>query len=110
MDLNLHMIRGVMNFLDIDKEFVMASSLGVSGKKTDLIVAQCNALSSETYLSEAGGRDYLDYEKFKKEGIKVEFQNFKYPFTLSCGEILYRIYQLWIIFSVRVIKLNNKGF
>jgi hypothetical protein len=79
IDLNLHLIRGVMNFLGINKELVMASSLGVSGKKNDLIVAQCKALGADTLLSGTGALNYLDLERFEKEGIKVIFQEFKYP-------------------------------
>ncbi len=57
----------------------MASSLDVSGKKNDLIIAQCKALGADVFLSGAGGRDYIDLKKFKGEGIDVEFQEFNYP-------------------------------
>jgi len=60
IDLNLYLIQGVMEFLHIEKELVRASSLNVSGKKNDLIIAQCKTLGAKTYLSGVGARTYLD--------------------------------------------------
>jgi len=77
--LNMHLIRGIMRFLDVDRRLVMASSLDVSGKRNELLVAQCNAVGAETYLSGAGGRAYLDTKLFADAGISVVFQDFKYP-------------------------------
>ena len=79
IDLNLHLIKGVMDFLDIEKELVLASSLNVSGEKNDLIIAQCKALDAKTYLSGTGALTYMDIDKFKREGINVVFQEFKHP-------------------------------
>jgi len=79
IDLNLHLIKGVMDFLNIETELVLASSLNVSGKKNDLIIAQCKALGAKTYLSGVGARIYLDIDKLEREGIKVVFQEFEYP-------------------------------
>jgi len=79
IDLNLHLIKGVMEFLNIEKELVKASSLNVSGKKNDLIIAQCKALGAKTYLSGVGARTYLDIKKLEREEIKVVFQEFEYP-------------------------------
>jgi len=79
IDLNLHLIKGVMDFMKIVRRLVMASSLGVSGKKNDLLIAQCKALGADVYLSGAGGRAYVDVQKFRDEGIEVMFQDFGYP-------------------------------
>lgn len=79
IDLNMHLIKGIMNFLDIDTKIVLASNLGVSGKKNDLLISQCKALGADTYLSGAGGKDYIDVERFGQEGLKVIFQDFQYP-------------------------------
>jgi hypothetical protein len=80
-DLNMHLIRGLMKFLRIEKPLVMASSLGVSGKKSDLVLAQCKAVGADTLLAGTGAHEYLEraLESFKREGIKVIFQNFKHP-------------------------------
>lgn len=79
IDLNMHLIRGLMQFLEIEKPMVYASSLGISGKGSDLVLAQCKALGADVQLSGVGGRAYLNLQKFEEEGIKVLFQDFHYP-------------------------------
>jgi hypothetical protein len=79
IDLNLHLIKGVMKFLGINTSLVMASSLKVSGKSSELIVAQCKLVGAEVYLSGIGGRNYLDLSLFENAGIKVVFQDFQHP-------------------------------
>lgn len=79
IDLNMHIIKGLMSFLDIKKPLVMASSLGASGNKNELLINQCKALGASVHLSGSGGKDYLDLKRFEKEGIKVVFQEFQHP-------------------------------
>ncbi|MGO8806863.1 MAG: WbqC family protein [Candidatus Bathyarchaeia archaeon] len=79
MELNLHLIKGIMNFLRIKTSLVMASTLNVSGKSSDMILSQCKAVGADTYLSGIGGRVYLDIPLLENAGIKVVFQDFHYP-------------------------------
>jgi len=79
IDLNMYLIKGTMRFLEIDRRLVMASTLDARGKKGQLIVEQCKALGADTYLSGAGGKAYIDLQEFKDAGLKVVFQDFKYP-------------------------------
>lgn len=79
IDLNLYLIKGIMDFLNIETKLVLASSINVSGNKNDLIIAQCKAIGAKTYLSGAGARTYLDIDEFEREGINVVFQEFEYP-------------------------------
>ncbi len=85
VDLNMHFIRGLMDFLKIEKPLIMASSLGVSGKKSDLVLAQCKTLGATVLFSGIGARNYLDVRRFEKEGIKVVFQNFHCPIYPQLG-------------------------
>ncbi|MFB0523511.1 MAG: WbqC family protein [Candidatus Bathyarchaeia archaeon] len=78
-DLNMHLIGGLMRFLNIKTRLVLASTLDVEGKKSELIIRQCKALDADTYLSGAGGKAYIDIQEFKDAGLKVVFQDFKYP-------------------------------
>lgn len=79
IDLNLHLIRGLMNFLGINTPLVLASSLGVKGKKSELVLAQCKRVGSTVHFAGTGARDYLNVEQFRKEGIEVVFQDFQHP-------------------------------
>lgn len=78
-DLNIHIIRYILEKLKIEIPLQYESELGISSKKTDRIVEICEKLKADTYLSGIGGRDYLEEEKFVKAGIKLEYQNFIHP-------------------------------
>ena len=79
IDLNMHLIQGIMGFLKIDKPLVLASTLGVKGKKTELIVAQCKKVGADIQLAGEGCKDYIDEDLFQKEGIQLVFQDFQQP-------------------------------
>lgn len=85
IDLNIHLIKGIMDFLNIETKLVLASSLKVSGIKNDLLIAQCKALGAKTYLSGVGARTYLDVDLFEREGINAVFQEFEYPIYPQLG-------------------------
>ena len=42
---------------------------------SDRLVELCKQFGAKTYLSGIGGRKYLEIDKFKSEGINVEFQD-----------------------------------
>jgi hypothetical protein len=79
IDLNMHMIKGLMGFLGIQKKLVMSSALGVGGKKSELVLNQDKELGATVHLAGSGAREYLDVEAFERAGVKVVFQEFKYP-------------------------------
>ncbi len=79
IELNMHLIKGIMSFLKIDRPLIYSSSLKARGKKTELIVAQCKEVGADTQLAGDGCQNYIDKKLFKKEGIKLTFQNFHQP-------------------------------
>jgi hypothetical protein len=79
VDLNMHLIKGVMNFFNIKTPLIFSSSLGAYGRKSELIIAQCKAIGASVQLAGNGGRDYIDCKRFDEEGIKVVFQDFQAP-------------------------------
>jgi hypothetical protein len=92
LDLNLHLIKGLMLFLKIDTPLVMASSLNAPGKASEFIIAQCKSVGADVYLSGIGGHNYLDLSLFEKSQIKVVFQNFSYPvYTQLHGEFISKL-------------------
>lgn len=79
VDINLAIIKGFAEKLDIKPKFVMASSLDVSGKKSDLVLSLCEAVNATTYIAGPSGRDYMDLESFKEAGIEVKFNDYTHP-------------------------------
>jgi hypothetical protein len=79
IDLNMHLIRGIMKFLNIERPLVFSSALNAQGKKSELIVAQCKEVGADIQLAGNGCQNYIDRKLFEKEGIKLFFQNFRQP-------------------------------
>jgi hypothetical protein len=78
-DLNVHIIRHLLTCLGIQKRIYFESELGTTVTKTERIIELCKKTKADTYLSGAGGRDYLEKDKFSREEIKLLYQDFKHP-------------------------------
>jgi hypothetical protein len=48
-------------------------------KKTDLLIALVKAVGGDAYLSGTGAKAYIYEAAFKKEGIRLMYQEFKHP-------------------------------
>lgn len=78
-DLNEEIIRYIIHALGIEVEIIRASELGVTGRRTDLLLEICQKLNADVYLSGISGKDYLEEYKFTEQGIKVIYQEFYHP-------------------------------
>jgi WbqC-like protein family len=76
-DLNLETTKAVMKWLDIDIPVVKESQLGVAGESTLRLANVCKAMGADTYVSGAGGRNYMDEGVFAERGVKLEFQRYE---------------------------------
>jgi hypothetical protein len=80
-DLNIALINHFLKILGIQSNVVIASELGIQLGKggTEVNLNICQELNADIYLSGISGKDYLDEERFNKEGIKVTYQEFYHP-------------------------------
>ncbi|MCG2726252.1 MAG: WbqC family protein [Elusimicrobia bacterium] len=73
-----------MDFLklifNIKTPVVFSSEFSVKSSSTQRLIDLCKKVGGTEYISGAGGKDYLDEDLFIKSGIKLSYQNFKYPF------------------------------
>ncbi|MDP8299242.1 MAG: WbqC family protein [Candidatus Tantalella remota] len=79
VDINGHFINYLKDVLGIQTEIVISSSLGIKTEKTRRLIDICEALNADTYISGAGGADYLEESEFPAHGITLEFQDYKHP-------------------------------
>jgi hypothetical protein len=80
VDLDLHMLDLARRWFRITRPIVRASSLGLSGAKTDRILSMCRAVGATVYLSGRGGStDYLDPAALRRAGIPTIWQRFTHP-------------------------------
>lgn len=79
-DFNMAGVRMLARALDIDDGgIVMASSLAVSGRATDLLVSIVEAVGGDAYLVGGGADGYQEDERFQQAGIAVRRQEFVHP-------------------------------
>lgn len=78
-DLSCAFIELLLRLLGIPKRFEKTSALGIEGESTGLVAAMCRATGADTYLSGVHGKDYLDLELLKANGVRVVFQEFACP-------------------------------
>jgi len=58
-------------------QVVRASDLPPMGKKSDLVLDLCRHFGAQRYLSGKLGRDYLDEASFGRDGIEVQYQDYR---------------------------------
>ena len=59
------------------KEIQWASAMGVEGTGSARVLAICEALGAERYVTGHGAREYLDHESFEAAGIRVEYMDYE---------------------------------
>ncbi len=79
VDINVHIISFFLKILGISTKIVFESALCVTTTRTARIVDICRALKAETYLSGAGGKEYLDEGAFSAAGIGLMYQEYRHP-------------------------------
>ncbi|MGH2361643.1 MAG: WbqC family protein [bacterium] len=90
VEYNLAAIRALTAALRLDSaEFVLASSLAVAGKGTDLLVAVVKGVRGTAYLCGSGASGYQEDAKFPKAGIDLIHQDFCHPaYQQGSGEFI----------------------
>ena len=78
--LNIEMVKKLIAMLGIETPLYVASELGGFPQDPDeRLIAITKYFNADTYLAGAGGREYMDIEKYDKIGLKVIFQDFTHP-------------------------------
>jgi hypothetical protein len=79
-ELNEATVRWLMHCFDVHTETAASSHFsGLSPEPTQRLIDICNRVGADTYVSGAGGHNYLAPAEFEKAGIKLEFQEFQHP-------------------------------
>lgn len=85
-ELNIIVIRWIMQALGIEKSLTRSSELEVNGKRGEYVAALCQKVGATDYLSPAGAENYLleDHLAFDSQGIPVELQVYVHPEYRQC--------------------------
>jgi len=76
IELNMDFLRFVAGELRIDTPFKFASSLNISSSGNQRLVDLVKSVNGSSYLTGLGSKSYLDEDLFRKEDIKVIWQNY----------------------------------
>jgi hypothetical protein len=61
----------------IPKEIQWSSAMGVEGTGSARVLAVCEALGAERYVTGHGAREYLNHESFEAADIRVEYLDYQ---------------------------------
>ena len=79
-ELNLRLIQIIRKILNIDTPIVRSSEIsGVTGKKGTKIINICRHFGADVCLSGTGARDYNDEEEFRRNNLRLVYQEFENP-------------------------------
>ena len=71
MDVNLKIIRYLMNHLQIETEVILLSELEIKAKGDQLLVEICRKFGASQFLVQSAARKHFDADRFKKAGIRL---------------------------------------
>jgi hypothetical protein len=75
-EFNIALIRTIAYFLGLEPQWLRASALPASGRKTDLVVSVCVSAGATVYLAGTGARSYQDDQAFISQGITPMYSGF----------------------------------
>lgn len=78
-DLNETIIKYIIDIFEIKVKIIRCSNFLLNSDGTALIIDVCKETGADTFLSGTHGKDYLDEAEFKKNNIKLIYQNFEHP-------------------------------
>lgn len=79
--LNEGLIKFCLEWLKIQKKYVLASDLKVGGHRGEYLANICHYLNCDEYLSTEGAEDYLreDYNYFFQKSISIKIHRYEHP-------------------------------
>jgi hypothetical protein len=76
LDLDMDLTNQIIEWLGLHLRVVRESELKVQGTGTERLVNACLALGGDTYVSGAGGKNYMDESLFSSRGIRLVYHGY----------------------------------
>ena len=113
-DLNIALIKEVLDILNIKRKIILSSELGLKDEnmeKTEKIINLCKKTGITQLLDSAGAKNIFNKSLFKD--ISITFQDYEYPkYSQLWGEFIPQISTIDLIFNERdplaIIKAGNR--
>ena len=99
-ELNERILCYLLEVLDIQVEFIRASSYGFQGYKSDLVLDHCRKLEADVCVLGVHGREYINEADFAREGVSVFYQNYQHPlYGQRFGEFVSHLSEVDLLFN-----------
>ena len=87
--------------LEINTKLVVASTLKINLTKNERNIEICKRMGATEYFSGKGAKVYNDEEAYAREGIKIIYQDFKYPeYKQMFGEFIPNLSTVDLLFNL----------
>jgi hypothetical protein len=80
IDLNLNVIRYLMQQLKIETKVILLSELGIHSTGEKLLIEICGKMGASQFLTQSAAQKYLDEDRFADAGIRLT--KFKQPLLI----------------------------
>jgi len=80
IDLNLNIIRYLMQQLKIETKVILSSELGIRSTGDKLLIEICGKMGASRFLTQSAAQKYLDADRFADAGIRLT--QFKQPLLI----------------------------
>lgn len=79
-DLDIYIVDYLIKALGIETKIMLSTQLNLKEKeKTERLIEICKKLGADVYFSGSAARNYIRKNRFKEEGIKLEYQDYQHP-------------------------------
>jgi len=101
LNFNSHAIEFIARWLGLKAKFLISSSFGAEGNKTDKLTNLCMKVGAKKYITGHGAFNYLKHEYMESNGIDVEYINYqKKPYKQLYGDFIPYVSILDVIANV----------
>ena len=79
VELDMACVGLMADWFGLRRRVERSSTLGISGERSERLLAFCRHFGASTYVSGDAARAYLDVDLFAQHGIAVEWQDYQHP-------------------------------
>ena len=78
--LNVELLKDIVAQLNLETAILLASEMGpMPAHRDERLIELCRRCGAQDYLAGAGGRDYMELERYEAAGLNVVFQDYQHP-------------------------------
>lgn len=106
LDLNVALIKFLMEKMGIGTKTILSSELQVEGERNEKIVGICKKVKAEVLYDAKGAQDILDLSYFERNNVKLVFQDYQHPVYRQQGPFIPHMSALDLLFNEGRDSLN----